>query len=78
MVIPATDQGPKDRGKAKACGNWARGVERLKQAGRGIVGWIRCSRPSWPWGLGVAAPPLWEFPPVAIIENRLRADRGYK
>lgn len=73
LVIPATDQGPKNRGKAKACENWAREQEGLK-AGRTSDVLAQAG----PRGLGVAAPPLWEFPPVGVIENRLRADREYK
>lgn len=38
LVIPATDQGPKNRGKAKACENWAREQEGLKAGRRWCLG----------------------------------------
>lgn len=38
LVIPATDQGPKNRGKAKACEHWAREQEGLKAGRRWCLG----------------------------------------
>lgn len=79
-VIPVTDQGHKGRGKAKACGNWARGAGGSEARQQAAVSQARSDvlGQAGPGGLGVAAPPLWEFPPVGVIENRLREDREYK
>lgn len=59
----------------------------LREEGQGSRrGWSKCAVLSragsdvpgqtGPWGLGVAVPSLWEFPPVGVIGNRLRSRQG--
>lgn len=68
MVSPTTDQGL----------STGEGLD-WRELGQGNRrGWSRrrCPGQAGPGGLGVAVPPLQEFPPVGVIGNRLGAGQG--